>query len=79
MNGAFASASWTSSPLRGRPATPSPAPAQIDGWYAGYSRQTNPVFIWNTSNLASGTHTLQAVAWDELRRADASPVITVQK
>ncbi|MBI5821709.1 MAG: S8 family serine peptidase [Verrucomicrobia bacterium] len=51
----------------------------IDGWYAGYSRQANPVFIWNTSNLARGTHTLQAVAWDELRRAGASPVITVQK
>jgi hypothetical protein len=51
----------------------------IDGWYAGYSRQANPVFIWDTRRLASGTHTLQAVAWDELRRAGLSPIITVQK
>ncbi|MBI5687187.1 MAG: S8 family serine peptidase [Verrucomicrobia bacterium] len=51
----------------------------IDGWFAGYSRQTNPVFIWDTRRLASGMHTLQAVAWDDLRRAGISPVVTVQK
>ncbi len=51
----------------------------IDGWLVGSSRLANPVFIWNTSNLASGSHTLQAVAWDELKRAGTSAVITVQK
>lgn len=51
----------------------------LDGWYAGYSRQANPVFIWDTRRLSSGAHTLQAVAWDERGQTGASAVITVQK
>jgi hypothetical protein len=51
----------------------------LDGWYAGYSRQANPVFIWDTRWLASGTHTLQAVAWNEQGQAGASPVVSVVK
>ena len=51
----------------------------IDGWFAGWFSQANPVFTWDTSWLAAGTHTLQAVAWDERWQTGASPMITIQK
>jgi thermitase len=51
----------------------------VDGWFWDWSGRANPVFTLDTRWLASGAHTLEAVAWDEHWQTGASTVITVQK
>ena len=51
----------------------------VDGWFWDWCGRANPVFTLDTHWLANGTHTLEAVAWDERGQTGASSVITVQK
>ena len=40
---------------------------------------STPVFSWNTSKVARGSHTLKAVAYDAVGNSNASTVVTVYK
>ncbi len=50
-----------------------------DGSYYATSTSASPEFIWNTSKLPRGQHTLQAFAYDAAGNVGASAVCTVRK
>jgi thermitase len=51
----------------------------VDGKTYSTSTSANPVFSWNTSKISTGSHTLQAVAYDAAGNYTRSTVVTVYK
>lgn len=51
----------------------------VDGKKYATSTSATPTFTWNTSKLARGSHTLQAVAYDAAGNSARSSVVTVTK
>jgi len=52
---------------------------RIDGKLYASSTSATPSFVWKTSKLAAGAHTLQAVAFDAAGNLTRSAVVTVYK
>jgi hypothetical protein len=50
-----------------------------DGKVIGSSTSANPVFVWNTSKLTAGPHSLQATAYDAAGNVGRSSVIRVNR
>jgi subtilisin family serine protease len=51
----------------------------VDGKLFQSSSSSNPVFSWNTSKVARGSHTLQSVAYDAAGNSTRSSIVTVYK
>jgi len=51
----------------------------VDGKLFSTTTVSNPTFSWNTSKLALGNHTLQAVAYDQAGNAGRSTVVGAVK
>ncbi len=51
----------------------------VDGKNYATSSSATPVFSWSVNKLSSGSHTLQAVAYDAAGNSARSAVVTVTK
>jgi len=51
----------------------------VDGRLLGSVSGASATFVWNTTKVAAGAHTLQAFATDAAGNVGASPVVTVYK
>jgi len=51
----------------------------VDGKNYATSSSSNPVFIWYIAKVASGSHTLQSLAYDAAGNSARSLVVTVTK